>query len=734
MKLPGFITKVVDKVAEKRQTTKEKTELEALVQEWKEQFEIDRRAKAEWDENFVRWEGIYNGDKVFDNQTLTGRNADREMRTNINFPRMIVERLIDPNVPQPDFRAVAEDDEEAVECLKNYVDYVVRAAEPPLEEINLQDERRVKKFGGTFRKVHWNNNIKRAGNVGEIEISNPHPKDIIPNKGATSLQNLEHYHHLINYTGREIVRKWPWLDLQDLEDKATYYDDLDNLDSENTAFPSNDNYSGSEAKNTGLKKYTIIETTYRDEDGDLCKLWWSGDLGIKDVPKFYWRRDENGNPTQTEVLEAGTKVRRTKADGTSELITLETDTEVEFYIPTRWDIIYEPYIPRDKCFWGISLMEDIHDLNEAIKKAVYQAEERRLRGNKKILVDNDNDARKILDPTTEVVAITGTYHGTVDLGATDDILWIEKLKEWLQLLTGATNAAMGVEMPSVTSGEQAKVYVEQANKKIGNSSAYKAASYKQLYKVVADFALAFADGDRPFRLSGDRDKAEYGTFNRLTMLKDKSGNTFYPDYDVEIGADGGFMQQRGQIMQAILDLAGMGRFEASPANLRVLKILKKIGVPYLDDIIDDMQETIEQQELQAQQQPPPQPGGMPPEMAGSIPPMPEMQNALPAPPQEPMQGEIPPDIAQLIQQLPPDIQQQLLSMPPEQQAAFLMQLLQQGEQPQPQAGAGLPPEIEQVIAQLPPELQAQFMELLQVNPEAAMAMLQQVLGQQAGSF
>jgi hypothetical protein len=379
-------------------------------------------------------------------------------------------------------------------------------------------------------------------------------------------------------------------------------------------------------------------------------------------------------------------------------------------------------------------MEDINDLNEAIKKAVYQAEERRLRGNKKILVDNDNDARKILDPTTEVVAITGTYHGTVDLGATDDILWIEKLKEWLQLLTGATNAAMGVEMPSVTSGEQAKVYVEQANKKIGNSSAYKAASYKQLYKVVADFALAFADGDRPFRLSGDRDKPEYGTFNRLTMLKDKSGNIFYPDYDVEIGADGGFMQQRGQIMQAILDLAGMGRFEASPANLRVLKILKKIGVPYLDDIIDDMRETIEQQELQAQQQPPPQPGGMPPEMAGNIPPMPEMQNALPAPPQEPMPGELPPDIAQLIQQLPPDIQQQLMSLPPEQQAAFLMQLLQQGEQPQPQAGAGLPPEIEQVIAQLPPEIQAQFMELLQVNPEAAMAMLQQILGQQAGSF
>lgn len=663
MKIPKPIQKVVNKVSERRQSIKRRTAQEELVQQWKDQFEVDRKAKSEWDDRFVEWEGIYNGDREFGNQTTDGRSQDRTMRTNINFPRMIIERLIDPNYPPPDFKPVALDDEEAVDCLKNYVAYVVRAAEPSLEEINLIDERRVKKFGGTFRKVHWNNSLKRAGNVGDIEISNPHPKDIIPNKGATSLQDLEHYHHPVNHTGAYITRKWPWITLDDLEDKAVYYDDLDNLDSDNVPFPSQNDFNSFEARETGLKKYTIIETTYRDDEGDMCKLWWSGDLFIKHTPKFYWRRDEQGNPIKTEILETGTQIRRVMPDGTSKLTTLEKETEVEYYIPTRWDIVYEPYIPRDKCFWGVSLMEDIHDLNEAIKKAVFQAEERRLRGNKKILVDNENDAMKILDPRSEVVVIQGQFHGVVDLGASDDIMWIEKLKEWLQLLTGATNAAMGVEMPSVTSGEQAKVYVEQANKKIGNSSAYKSASYRQLYRVIADFALAFADGDRPFRLSGDKEKTEYGSFNRLNMLKDKSGNIFYPDYDVEIGSDGGFLQQKGQIMQAILDLANSGKFDASPGNLRVLKILKRIGVPYLDEIIDAMQEDLDKME-----QPPPWP-----DTAGGIPgaqPMPQIQGQPPDPMQQAMG---------IIQQLPPDQQgqmMQLLQTNPEAAMALLQEVMQ----------------------------------------------------------
>lgn len=127
-------------------------------------------------------------------------------------------------------------------------------------------------------------------------------------------------------------------------------------------------------------------------------------------------------------------------------------------------------------------------------------------------------------------------------------------------------------------------------------------------------------------------------------------------------------------------------------------------------------------------------GGMPQQMAGPMPPMPVPQQGLP------------PELMQVLQVLPPEIQQQVQSMPPDQQVAFLSQppeqiaqqikQLQELQQPN---GSGMEGgqnigQIQQLIAQLPPELQAQLIQMLQTDPEQAMAMLQQILGQQAGSF
>jgi len=46
--------------------------------------------------------------------------------------------------------------------------------------------------------------------------------------------------------------------------------------------------------------------------------------------------------------------------------------------------------------------------------------------------------------------------------------------------------------------------------------------------------------------------------------------------------------------------------------------------------------------------------------------------------------------------------------------------------PQPTGGID-PAQIEQIIAQLPPEIQAQLIQMLQTDPEQAMALLQQVM-------
>jgi len=255
---------------------------------------------------------------------------------------------------------------------------------------------------------------------------------------------------------------------------------------------------------------------------------------------------------------------------------------------------------------------------------------------------------------------------------------------------------------------------------MGVKSEEKDIAYTELYRMWYDFLLAFADTRMPYRTDGKDNRPIYGYWDKGLLVKqDDAGEWYYPEFDIYVQAETALPKDK----RFILDIANKAGDRID--NVEYWMLMESIGVPNASAILE-----MEQQKLQ---QPPPPPGGMPPgapmppEMVGPMPPMPGMQNALPGGPPGPMPGGMPPELLQIIQQqqLPPELQQQLMSLPPDQREAFLMQILQ--GQPQP---GGLPPEIEQVLAQLPPELQDQFMQLLQTNPEAAMAMLQEVMGGQ----
>jgi hypothetical protein len=599
----------------KRKQEEVEQERQDLIDKWKRQFENDRKTKSNIDETDNLNESYYQGRRVFGNLKDEGYNHAREVRTVVNFVRMAIEALIDLSVPEADLRAVALDDETAVRELKHYITYVSRAAN--LEEINLENERRVKKFGGAFYKVHWNNAVKNGSYVGDIELSNPLPKHIVPNAGAINWDDdLEHYHHILNKTEKYVLRRFPHLTKDDLEDKATLYKEYDELDNNSDGYISSGDTNDRE---TGLKRYSIIETTYRDDEGDICKIWWSGDLLIDHIEKFYWHRDEEGNPTETEILEPGTQIRiGTDEQGQPIFRTVEQQTdeageplfdeqgfpvgeEVEYYIPKGFDIIYQPYLPKDLSCWGTSMIDDIKDLYEAILKGVFIQEESFLRGRKKIVTDNDEDKQQIESATSSVIKVTGQWR-EMDMGAIDALPWVEKLKEWMQLLTGATNAAMGVHDPGVKSGRQAQLYVSQANFKAALASTYKAIAFKKLYKLIADFAMAFCDDDRPFRLSGDKNKPEYGSFSRLSLLRDDSGNVIYPNWDIEVGAQAGWLQNKSEILEQIVMLANNRAFDPTPGNMAYLKILQKLGVPFVEGALQDIEREIEDQKRMAEEQ------------------------------------------------------------------------------------------------------------------------------------
>ena len=668
-----------------------------FLDKWKKQFETDRQSKSEMDQIIDLCEEYYQGKRYFGNLTEMGLSTDRDVRTVVNFVRMMVEAVIDLSVPEPDLQAQTLDDEKVIKLFNKYISYVCHNTND-LEKINLENERRVKKFGSCFYKAHWNNAIKNGKYVGDIEISNPHPKHIVPNAGATNWnEDLEHYHHVVNKTTKYIMRRWPNVTKDEIEDKATLYKEYDEMkDGSGTVTVNGGLTYGGESTSSnenGLNRYSVIETTYRDEDGDVGKMWWSGDLLFEDMPKFYWHRDGEGNPVDTYYLEPGTQIRIGTDSETGEPLfrtveqQMEIDEitgeeipvfdddglplgeEVEYYIPKRWDIVCQPFIPKDLSCWSTSMIEDIADLYESLLKAVHIQEEGFLRGRKKIVTDNEADEQKIMDSASEVVTLMGTVK-EIDLNTNiDGILWIEKLKEWMQLITGATNAQMGVHDAGVKSAKQAQVYVSQANFKASLASTYKAIAFKELYRVIADFALAFCDDDRPFRLSGEnKNDTQYGTFSRMAMLRDDSGNIVYPNWDIGVSSQAGWMQNKSEIMNNIVMLANNKNFEPTRGNLTYLKVLQKLGMPYLDGVLQDLEVSVEkaeklaeeQQEMQKKQQ----------ELQ-----LKQQQGSLDEKGTQSAQGGGL-DTSKVISQLTPEQQAQFKSLPAEQQQQLLQQVAQ----------------------------------------------------------
>lgn len=126
------------------------------------------------------------------------------------------------------------------------------------------------------------------------------------------------------------------------------------------------------------------------------------------------------------------------------------------------------------------------------------------------------------------------------------------------------------------------------------------------------------------------------------------------------------MQNKTEVLNAIIQLASQKAFEPTPGNVAYLKVLQKLGMPHLESIIAYLEDELKKLQDMAKEQ---------------------------------------------------------------QQMAMQQQAQQQnngGGQGQGQPQGAINPE--ELIAQLPPEQQQMFMQLMQENPQMAQQILQQAMG------
>ena len=268
------------------------------------------------------------------------------------------------------------------------------------EKMNDIDERYTYIYGGSVWLVEWDDSICTHNTVGDVRVSVISPKDFSPQPYIYEVQDMEYCFVKFDTTLEDIYRRYELTD--------TIKDDV-------------------ESENSDDDTATVFVCFYKNDDGNVCKYVWSGDIELQHIDNFYSRKrykckvcgknrrlcncekgeyelqneeyeeldrpikksDGSEIPSESIVLENGMPVMEYKnvgimnqgggvafdniggvllPMGTSQPVPKTEKTRIKFYSPNLMPIVIRKNTSQEKSLFGQSDCEYIRPQQQAINK------------------------------------------------------------------------------------------------------------------------------------------------------------------------------------------------------------------------------------------------------------------------------------------------------------------------------------------------------------------------------
>jgi hypothetical protein len=617
------IKNIVKKVKEYMdEVTKEKQEQEKL-EKWKKRLTNAISAHDSFRVNCAVWDSQYNSTRqvgpeiarpVSKRQYMSDRDREqgtKDARQVVNLTFQLIESQIDISVPKPNVEPCEydydqdEQEQERNRMIEGMLTYM--ADRPTIQRLVSENERITKKNGMCIYKVCYNPGYKSHKFVGIIETKNPHPCNIIPQPGVFRVEDMDYLFHIENRTLDYICRMYgeEWRDR--LDGATTEFPNIDDLSSINTT---------TSVDNNGL--LSVVECWYKDKDGDVGVMTWVCDVILRDVPKFFYKRDENGNLIEFDEIEVDPyEVPVIDEEGNlvydengTQVFEVKTTVQVPVHVPKRFPFVIQYNIPKEKSYYGKADPDIIYDQQEAIKKVLSDHEEKLIKGQSKIFVrKGENLTSKINDAALQIIEVEDPNSSVkvVDMKTPD-----QSLLEYYRVIMQAAKDALGVTEASQgrvdtgaeggkadLSGRALEILAANTAGRLSVKAFEKQIAFTELYQLYFDFILAFYDDKRPYKIKGEDGKPIYGYFDKAKLIKqDDAGDWYYPEYDIQISIDAGLPKDKRFIMEAA---NGSGN---RMDNIEYWQVMESIGFPMASEILKREQGKEQQAQLaqQVQQQ------------------------------------------------------------------------------------------------------------------------------------
>ncbi|MBE5037264.1 hypothetical protein INF35_05645 [Subdoligranulum sp. DSM 109015] len=570
------------------------------------------------------------------------RNAKKGASNVRNITYELIESQVDSSIPQPKVTAIHEEDQELARQLETLLRNEARRLN--LLAINDKQERTVPIQGGDFFHIEWNPAAGYHCTLGDVDVTERHPRQVIPQPGIYSLDKMDYVFVLIAQSKRAIEERYN-VTIEDSteEDPEIRGDDettIPGMVTQNIAYYKKDGKVGvfSWVWDTVLEDYP----DYYARMGKVCSKCGRKQVGDRCVcgnKKFVDRPVETITLTSDLVLNDGTMISAMQRgpdqpimnpdgsyqrdDATGELIMMPGElyaTEIPAYKPSGFPIVLRQNISAEGRLLGISDVDVIADQQEAIKKFGTKIEEKLLKGGSYLTLPrnvnietSDREIKKIPLDNPSQKSLIDVYN--VQPNTSYDQQMLETNYSWAKSALGITDAFQGKYDSSATSGSAKQFSANQSAGRLQSKREMKNDAYAQLYRKIFQFLLAYADENYPITEVDSTGEQQWSHFDRMQFLKrDASGELYWNDeFIIEVDPASNLASNRERLWDMIdvkYQAGGFGPINELDSQYLLWTLLKNTNFPYAGEVQKAIKQRMEEQKQQEQQMAQMQGGGM----------------------------------------------------------------------------------------------------------------------------
>ena len=534
---------------------------------WKKRLEEARESYGSDKNRMKTYQGYYDGDRSVAQDPNSSYSPSKKASNVRNIVYELIESQVDSSIPMPKVRAIHPEDEELAKKLEHYLENKIKTTKLPL--LNDMMERNVPVQGGDFFHVQWDANAGLHSQIGDIKVSEIHPKKLIPQPGMVEIEEMDYFFVQELYTKKKVKAIYG----VSVEDCGNDYTDLAGEQSSTASINSdivtvNTAYYHNEHGGVGIFVWCDTEVLLDLDDYEARYLDHCAKCGavmqngvcpecgskkVKKMPEEYEemaegmevktsypmadgtfsrnidpfteeeapKMDENGQPVMDEMGQPVMEIRKVKR-------------KIPYYKPNIYPVVLRKNITQNDKLLGGSDVAVIIDQQDTVKKLGSKINEKLLKGGSFVTLPTGIDVEKT-DKELKILRVRNAADKSlidvinVQPNVQNDLSYEETNYNWAKSALGITDSFQGKFSSSEVSGTARQYAINQAAGRLESKRTLKNEAFAKLYEYMFKFWLAYSDQSSAIISTDSNGTANYDEIDRHEFLKIDSAGEFYWD-------------------------------------------------------------------------------------------------------------------------------------------------------------------------------------------------------------